>query len=344
MSQKGKQFTACLLAGLLLIATLPDGALAAEQKGEQAETIEQEMKQVDRELHDTLDRMKALEAELTEGMKENERLKGEIATLEKRIAEQKAKLNERMKVIYEKGEVSFWEVLFQATDFSDFLDRVSLLSMIVKQDQELIDSLRSDQEQLKVTKENLEQQQQARKQKQEEMRQAEQELQARAKSLKSDLAEAIAAKAAEQAAIEEAQQKYQGPQFIESAGGGALGWPVPSSFLITSGYGFRGSEFHKGIDIGAAIGTPFVAAADGVVIQAGAASGFGHWIVVDHGNGVTSIYGHMYANGVFVHAGQAVKQGQVIGSVGNDGVSTGPHLHFGVQQGGSYVNPMSYLQ
>nr|WP_236588308.1 M23 family metallopeptidase [Tumebacillus amylolyticus] len=110
-----------------------------------------------------------------------------------------------------------------------------------------------------------------------------------------------------------------------------------------------GGEFHKGIDIGAPVGTPITAVADGTVWQAGTASGFGHWIVILHDNGVMSVYGHMFSSGVYVSAGQRVQQGQVIGATGNDGESTGPHLHFAIANGVSggrmnYINPMGYLQ
>ncbi|WP_157729646.1 murein hydrolase activator EnvC family protein [Tumebacillus algifaecis] len=344
MRKKGDQLGICLLAGLLLITALPSAALAAEQKGEQAEKIQQELNSVDHELQQTLDTMKSLEAELAGGMKETERMRQEITTLEKRIAAQREKLKERVKVIYEKGDVSFWEVLLAATDFSDFLDRMKLLTMIVESDQQMIDRLKADQAQLKTTKAKLDEQQQARRAKQEQMRKAEQELLERSKNLKSDLAAAIAAPAEDQEIVEQAYQDYNGPQFIPGKGNATYGWPVPSSYSISSGYGMRGSEFHKGIDIVAPIGTPFVAIADGVVVQAGSASGYGHWIVVDHGNGMTSIYGHMYSNGVYVHSGETVRQGQVIGAVGNDGYSTGAHLHLSIQSGGAYVNPMSYLQ
>ncbi|TCP52376.1 murein DD-endopeptidase MepM/ murein hydrolase activator NlpD [Tumebacillus sp. BK434] len=345
MSYRQKRMTACLLAGLLLTTALPGNALAAEQKGEQAEKIQQELNGVDKELQDTLKNMQDLEAELSQGMKENEKMKREIAALEQRIEKHREKLKERVKVMYQKGDVSFWEVLFKATDFSDFLERLQLLSMIVEQDQDLIKQLRTDQAKLKTAKEQLDAQQKERRTRQETLRKAEQDLQAKAKNLKGDLAAALAAPAEDQHVVEQAYQSYTGPQFIPAAGGnGSYAWPVPSSFTISSGYGMRGSEFHKGIDITAPIGTPFVAVADGVVVQAGSASGYGHWIVIDHGNGVTSVYGHMYGNGILVSTGQTVRQGQVIGTTGNDGYSTGPHLHLSMQSGGAYVNPMAFLQ
>ena len=110
-------------------------------------------------------------------------------------------------------------------------------------------------------------------------------------------------------------------------------------------FGTRGGS-HQGDDMAAPTGTPMYAYAAGVVVKAGTASGFGHWIVIDHnikGKMFSTVYGHMYADGVLVKTGQRVQAGQLIGKVGSDGGSTGPHLHFevwpGGRFGGSPVNP-----
>lgn len=112
---------------------------------------------------------------------------------------------------------------------------------------------------------------------------------------------------------------------------------APGSFTISSGYGPRAGGFHAGIDYAAPLGTPIYAAADGTVVAAGSASGFGQWIVIDHvigGKKVSTVYGHMYPSGVLVHTGQPVKAGQHIANVGANGQATGPHLHFEVWPGG----------
>lgn len=108
-------------------------------------------------------------------------------------------------------------------------------------------------------------------------------------------------------------------------------------FQISSGFGPRGQEFHNGIDLAGPQGAPIYAAADGVVVAAGPASGFGHWIVLNHninGHKWATVYGHMYAAGVLVKVGQRVTAGQHIADRGNDGQSTGAHLHFEVWDGG----------
>ncbi len=123
-------------------------------------------------------------------------------------------------------------------------------------------------------------------------------------------------------------------------------WPVTGR--LTSSFGerldpFNGEgAFHAGLDIAAPYGTPVRAPADGVIAKAGPANGYGREMIVDHGGGVTTVYGHL--SGFAVVAGQLVKQGQVIGYVGSAGRSTGPHLHYEVRIDNMPVNPHKYLK
>ncbi|QIS24776.1 peptidoglycan DD-metalloendopeptidase family protein [Nocardia terpenica] len=125
------------------------------------------------------------------------------------------------------------------------------------------------------------------------------------------------------------------------------------SFQVSSPFGPReGGEMHRGVDLAAAAGSPIFAATDGTVVAAGPASGFGHWIVIDsvdeRGRPLSTVYGHMFADGVGVSVGQKVSAGQQIGAVGSDGESSGPHLHFevvpgGRLTGGQQIDPVPWL-
>jgi murein DD-endopeptidase MepM/ murein hydrolase activator NlpD len=123
------------------------------------------------------------------------------------------------------------------------------------------------------------------------------------------------------------------------------GMAMPAQGPITSYFGYRYhpilhfTRFHAGIDIGAGWGSPIVAAGDGRVIVAGWGGGFGREVEIAHGGGITSIYGHM--SQVVAQPGSFVRAGQLIGYVGSSGLSTGPHLHFEVRQGGTPVNPLA---
>ncbi len=122
-------------------------------------------------------------------------------------------------------------------------------------------------------------------------------------------------------------------------------WPAKG--FITDGFGYRidpftgKRAFHKGIDISARRGTPVVAPADGIVTMAGKTKGYGNFVVINHQNNIETRYGHL--RDIFVKKGQIVKRGDVIGTVGNTGRSTGPHLHFEVRVNGKAVNPRDYI-
>jgi murein DD-endopeptidase MepM/ murein hydrolase activator NlpD len=122
----------------------------------------------------------------------------------------------------------------------------------------------------------------------------------------------------------------------------ARAWVRPSRGPLTSGYGPRWGRMHRGIDFGAAYGSPIYAAAAGVVTYAGAEGGYGRLVTVRHEDGWVTAYGHM--SRIVVRSGQRVTAGQVIAYVGSAGRSTGPHLHFEVRRGGAYLNPLSFLR
>ncbi|GAA4843799.1 M23 family metallopeptidase [Saccharopolyspora rosea] len=118
---------------------------------------------------------------------------------------------------------------------------------------------------------------------------------------------------------------------------------VPAQGVFTSGFGGRWGTTHYGIDIANSKGTPIVAAADGTVIEAGPASGFGLWVRVQHDDGTITVYGHV--NTITAEEGQQVKAGDQIATMGNRGFSTGPHLHFEVwNPSGKKVNPLPWMQ
>lgn len=122
-------------------------------------------------------------------------------------------------------------------------------------------------------------------------------------------------------------------------------WPVRG--WVTSGYGWRdnprggGRKMHAGLDVAAPRGTPIIAAADGHVTFAGYHSAYGNMVVIDHGYGMTTKYGH--CSRLHVQVGDRIQRGELIGKVGNTGRSTGPHLHFEVLQDGVHVNPKRFL-
>jgi murein DD-endopeptidase MepM/ murein hydrolase activator NlpD len=122
-------------------------------------------------------------------------------------------------------------------------------------------------------------------------------------------------------------------------------WVRPSAGPESSCFCMRWGVMHDGIDLAGPIGSPIVAVGDGVVVEAGPAEGFGLWVAIKHANGDYSIYGHMYR--YYVKVGQHVRAGQHIADIGNNGRSTGPHLHFGIARGsatGPFIDPVPWLK
>lgn len=128
-------------------------------------------------------------------------------------------------------------------------------------------------------------------------------------------------------------------------GYGKLIWPAPGVYKVSSPYGPRWGSFHGGIDLSVgSYGSTIVAAASGTVITAtNASSGYGTHVMIDHGNGMTTVYAHMIYGSLAVHVGQHVSGGQPLGKMGATGFATGPHLHFEVRINGTKVNPAPYI-
>ena len=139
------------------------------------------------------------------------------------------------------------------------------------------------------------------------------------------------------------------PQYFDATGKNTrsafMRTPLERGFRVSSSYGFRRHpiagyrKMHQGIDFAAGTGTPVVAPADGVVVEARRWGGYGNWLRIRHSNGLETGYGHLsrYASGM--RAGQRVRQGQVVAYVGSTGASTGPHLHYEIWRGGQRINP-----
>jgi murein DD-endopeptidase MepM/ murein hydrolase activator NlpD len=144
---------------------------------------------------------------------------------------------------------------------------------------------------------------------------------------------------------EELRRRQQG-QAITPSGRGVLGFPLARA-VVTSSFGYRthpiynDRRLHTGIDMRGGTGTPILAAGDGTVVFADVRGGYGNTVIIDHGGQLATLYAHQSA--IAVQEGQTVRRGQVVGSVGSTGNSTGPHLHFEVRVAGAPVDPLNYL-
>ena len=165
-----------------------------------------------------------------------------------------------------------------------------------------------------------------------------------ARESRAEYLEEVEALAAESASLAVAIREAQEQAAASSTGSGtpsASGFIWPVNGVVVSGFGIRWGRMHEGIDITASSGTPIWAAAGGTVIWASWRGGYGNCVVVDHGNGLATLYAH--ASSILVGVGQSVAQGETIALVGSTGDSSGPHLHFEVRVNGAAVDPLLYL-
>ena len=280
-----------------------------------------------------------------------------IEELEELVIENRDTLKQRIRVMYEYGTTSNLEIILKSDGFGDLLSRMSLLQEIVDHDKGIIDSYINSQKEMEEAKIIIEterdEQVEARnmlKTKQASLEKLQKEKQAIIDNLNSDIK---ALEKEEKEAEEEYQaimsqiRKAQGSGSVSVKGNGQFVWPSAASKRITSYYGKRekpnakATSMHRGIDIGAPNGTDVLATDSGKVIVAGFGKSYGNYVVIDHGNGYTSLYAHN--SRLCVSVGDTVVRGQVIAKVGSTGNSTGPHIHFEISKNGTLVNPMSFF-
>ena len=289
--------------------------------------------------------------------KEEERKEAEA-----REAEQYDLFCQRVRMMEEQGTVSYWSILFNAESFSDLLDRIADVDAVMAYDNEVMDQLIATREELERVQGELESaraEEQAAKE-QQEAKKAEQqakvaEAQALVDQINADTAEVNRQLDAESAAASEIQAEIAQKQkqleeerkqnnIVISSETGYL-WPLPGYYRLSSLFGYRihpitgVAHSHTGIDIPASGGTPILAAKSGQVVTSAYHYSYGNYVVIDHGNGNSTLYAHMSSRAV--SEGQMVTQGQVIGYVGTTGSSTGNHLHFEVRDNYTRVDPES---
>lgn len=359
--------TATMLAGITLSPTvsyaskLSDAQQKASQLAQQQKSTKSKISQLQTQEQSLFGRISHIQtvvqgldssimktqADIVQRTNQITKLKQDITTTQNQIDSQYAVLQQRVRVMYEDGNSSYLDVLFSATSFSDFLDRLQLLAEIASQDKKVLTNIQESQRHLDTVKGQVQEQlKQVQKsynllltQKNQEQNQQRSE-QALLQTVHNTTLSEEAALKSENAAMQNLQSLIKQLQAEEGTYTGASDgwtWPVPGYYNLSSPYGWRilggARDFHDGIDIPAPIGTPMVAATGGKVLYAGPASGFGDWVVIQSAGGLLEIYGHMYAYELKVQPGQIVHKGQQIASVGSNGFSTGPHLHFTIATG-----------
>ena len=359
-------------------ANIDAKAEKAKQKSdelwEKIESVSEQKRYLDEEADAAVADYEEKQAALDETLARIAENEEKLQAIEEEYNKKHAILMVRVRDIYINGQISYIDVLFGSKDLNDFFTRMDLLKRIIKQDYNLVQAILKQQGEIQAVRKQLEADRSIQEDlaaKAEEAKEIKLAKVAKKQELidkmQNDKAvydrqydEMMAA--SEQVAKLIQQSKYKPPpppppsssssssgssssySATPSSSGGMI-WPI--SGPITSPFGWRthpifGSQrFHSGLDIGGDYGMEIHAAKAGVVSHAGWIGGYGNTVMIDHGGGIVTLYGHNQSLNVSV--GQQVSQGQVIAFCGSTGNSTGPHCHFEVRLNGEPVSPYNYL-
>lgn len=327
--------------------------ISQSKKAEQS--VLREIQRLEDELNLSAKELAYIQASIEYASAEIDQTKAEVAAIEERLAAQKAAFDARLVGMYKAGRTSYVDILLTSRSLSDFMARLHYLRQLAADDSTLIQGFTEDRQVLVAKKESLE----ARVHQLVDLRASEEEKRLTVTSRSMDREKYLAKVQSEKALFEkaldemesqskalekiiaDAQAKGQLPQRALS-----MAWPI-SGYWISSYYGNRihptlgYPRFHGGIDYAADYGKPIKAMESGTVIVAGYDPGYGNYIIIDHGGGVSTLYGH--SNKLLVKKGDTVVKGQTIALIGSTGVSNGPHLHFEVRVNGQTQDPLKWL-
>ena len=359
-----------------------------EEQAEVKEDLNEEMQEIanlDTQIETNESEIQALETQIDNLQTSIEQKEVEIQEKQEEYNENEELLSERLVVMYEKGETSFLDLLFSSDSLVDFLSNYYSLSQIAECDMELLENIHAEKQEIENAKTQLEnqktqitslkaekqtksvtlqQQKQEREQKAQNLNEQDKQLQSEIDDYNERIKEVEAQAAAQLKALEE-EQKRKEEEAAKNNGGsssnnsssaingdglnfdGTFIWPCNNK-VVTSTMKNRWGRKHKGIDIGARYENVY-ATASGYAYTLENPGGYGHYIVIIHGNNYISLYGHL--NSFKITSGQYVTQGQVIAQSGNSGGSTGPHLHYELRRASSIsqffsvspLDPLDYL-
>ena len=376
ISGRGKALNLAL--SLLISLSVTGTALADDLEDQladlqrQAEEQQAKTNEASAKVESVSERLRQIQEELRVATAEYKEVKGQLDSVEDKISDntellqkteadlkvKNKKLQQRVRDIYINGQISYVDVLFGAKDFADLMTRMDVLKRIIKHDYDLIMKVREEKATVENTRAQLEKDKaeaevlvtdaHAEKAKVEDKESEQQVLLDQAiydRDTSERMYEEIMAASQEVANMIRRSHMSSAGYSGAPAGAGGMIWPI--SGPITSEFGWRThpifgtARFHSGLDIGGDYGMPIYASASGTVIYAGWISGYGNAVIIDHGGGVTTLYGHN--DSLNVSEGENVAQGQVIAMCGSTGNSTGPHCHFEVRENGEPVSPYGYL-
>lgn len=359
----------CILIAMLTLSLGVWDISYADDLQDQMDEVNQQKEEVSAEMSELTEKVEAAQGEVDAVQESIDAKQIEINAAEAEIeqtkidiAERQEGLNDRLRTMYKNGSVGYLDVLLGSNSISEFLNNLEMIQRIYRNDQNTLVELETQhvilsekQAVLETERAALNEEMVKKQAKQEELTASQAALQEKLDALNAE-ADAISAEIAErqrqleeQRKQEEAEKEQSGNSGNTSGSGVGTGrfiWPCDSRY-ITSEFGYRIHPLtgiwtgHTGLDIGCSMYDPVYASDSGTVILSGWYGGYGYAVVIDHGDGMSTLYGHNEE--LHVSVGDRVSQGEVIASAGSTGWSTGPHVHFEVRINGEYVDPMDYL-
>ncbi|MBM3469815.1 MAG: hypothetical protein FJX73_03375 [Armatimonadetes bacterium] len=311
-----------------------------------------EVQNLDRQREATEEQLRRLALQLRRVRLRTRAAAVELARAEAALAQRRGLLASRVVDLHRYGRAGYLDVVLRATSFPEFVARSRLVGAVMREDARLISAYTRDRDRTAALREELIAQQSQLQEVARQTRERELELSEQVAAKRRILEAIMHERAAAEQAVRETEEDSASVQaLIQRLQGGAaparesamtaLIWPLRGP--VTSRFGFRRHplfrrhHFHTGVDISAPRGTPVPAAHAGKVLFAGWYGGYGKLVILDHGDGVSTLYGHL--SRISVKTGQNVSRRQVIGYVGSTGYSTGPHLHYEIRRNGRPINP-----
>lgn len=325
-----------------------------ENKKNQAK-IDNNIEELGYKINNTQIKINKAQSDLNSAQSKIKKTTEEIGKLQNEIGIKEDLLGERINVMYKTSDMSYIQVILSSRDMNELLSNLDMIKKIVNSDKELLTELSSQKKEIEIKRTEL-------KNKEKEIISLKSSIQIEKErlvasqnkqtALKSDLEKDAKKLSANIDALNKYAKSLEAEilkkQSKGSYVGGAMGWPAPGYSRITSYFGYRihptlkVKKLHTGLDIGAPMGANIVAANDGKVMSSGWLGGYGNAVMIDHGGGIVTLYGHN--SKLLVKTGQTVKRGQSIAKAGSTGRSTGPHCHFEVRKNGKYVDPLPLLK
>ena len=334
------------------------------------DNLESYVTQLDSNLALLTEQIESLNKNLEEKTTQIVETQAALDVARKKEEEQYARMKKRIQFMYERGNNSYVEMLMSSASFADLLNKSEFIKAMSAYDREMLDEfvatkmdiaekekkLQEEKNELETVKASIAEQQASVEAlidaKEQEITVYESDIGNKEKALREYEAEI----AAQDAMIKELEATIQQEKkrLLEenrkaiTYDGGQFKWPAPDYTRVSDDYGMRMhptlkvEQFHNGIDLASPSGSRILAAYDGEVVAADYSSTMGNYIMIDHGDGLYTIY--MHASSLLVSKGAMVTRGEQIAKVGSTGRSTGPHLHFGVRLNGSYVSPWNYIK